>query len=99
MGEFEQMVLLAVLRLSNEAYGMEIRKEIENRTRRPVSYGAVYTALDRLQRKGFVSNTLGEVTSERGGRAKKYFTVETAGREALRRSHEAMAVMWKGVSV
>ena len=99
MGEFEQMVLLAILRLDNNAYGMEIREEIEKRTGRPVSYGAVYTALDRLGRKGFVSNVLGEATRERGGHAKKYFSVEPAGGEVLRRTHDALAVMWKGVSV
>ena len=99
MGEFEQLVLLAVLRRGNRAYGMEIREEIERRTGRPVSYGAVYTALDRLERKAYVSHELGESTPERGGRARKYFRVATAGREALRATRRALEVMWEGVSV
>lgn len=98
MGEFETLVLLAVLRRDNEAYGMEVREEIEKRTGRDVSYGAVYTALDRLERKGFVSHTLGESLPERGGRARKYFRVEAAGRAALRATQDALAVMWKGVT-
>jgi len=98
MGEFETLVLLAVLRLDNSAYGMEVRAEIEKRTGRAVSYGAVYTALDRLERKGFLSHALGESTPERGGRARKYFRVETAGREALRATRRALTVMWTGVT-
>ena len=97
MGEFEQMVLLALLRLDNDAYGMEVREEIERRTGREVSYGAVYTALDRLERKGFVTFRLGEATPERGGRARKYFRVLPAGREALRETQQALTVMWDGV--
>ncbi len=98
MGEFEQMVLLAILRLEQGAYGMEIRAEIEARTGRDVSYGAVYTTLDRLERKGWVSHELGAPTPERGGRAKKYFRVERAGREALRDTRRALEVMWEGVT-
>ena len=99
MGEFEQMVLLALLRLGNDAYGMEIREEIEKRTGRDVSYGAVYTTLARLEEKGFAAHNLGEATPERGGRARKYFRVQPAGQEALRASREALAVMWEGVSI
>jgi PadR family transcriptional regulator PadR len=98
MGEFETLVLLALLRLDNDAYGMEVRAEILKRTGRDVSYGAVYTALDRLERKGFVSFRLAEPTPERGGRARKYFRVETAGRDALRATQRALTVMWKGVT-
>ena len=97
MGEFEQLVLLAILRLDADAYGMEIRAEIESVTGRPTSYGAVYTTLSRLERKGYVSHQLGEATPERGGRAKKYFHVEKAGRDALKVSRQALAVMWEGV--
>lgn len=99
MGEFEQLVLLAILRLGNEAYGMEIREEIDKQTRRDVSYGAVYTTLDRLAAKAYVSHELGEPTPERGGRARKYFRVEPAGREALRDTRRALTVMWEGVSI
>lgn len=97
MGAFETMVLLALLRLGNRAYGMEIREEIERCTNREVSYGAVYTALDRLELKGFVSYTLGDPTPERGGRARKYFRVLAGGRAALRDNRQRLATMWKGV--
>jgi PadR family transcriptional regulator PadR len=99
MGEFEQLVLLAILRLADHAYGMEIRGEIEKQTRREVSYGAVYTTLDRLDRKGFVSSELGASTPERGGRARKYFRVEPAGQAALRSTRNALSVMWDGVAI
>lgn len=99
MGEFEQLVLLAVLRLENDAYGMQVREEIEKRTGREVSYGAVYTALDRLERKGYVTHRIGESTPERGGRARKYFSVQAEGREALRATQEALSVMREGVSL
>jgi PadR family transcriptional regulator PadR len=99
MGEFEQLVLLALLRRSGDAYGMEIRDEIEDRTGRGVSYGAVYTTLDRLEGKGFVTHRLGEALPERGGRARKYFRVTAAGREALREARRTMDVMWDGLSI
>lgn len=98
MGEFEQLVLLAILRLDDHAYGMEIREEIEKRIGREVSYGAAYTTLDRLERKGFVRYELGEATPRRGGRAKKYFHVTASGRAALRATHRALTTMWEGVS-
>jgi DNA-binding PadR family transcriptional regulator len=97
MGEFEQLVLLALLRLNNDAYGMEVREEIEKRTRREISYGAVYTTLDRLEQKGYVAHRLGDATPERGGRAKKYFRALPEGREALRAARQALTVMWEGV--
>ena len=76
--------------------GLE-RVEIEKRTGREVSYGAVYTTLDRLERKGLVSYRLGEATAERGGRARKYFKVMPAGLDALSDSRDALTVMWQGV--
>ena len=97
MGPFESMVLLAILRIGNRAYGMEVREEIERATGRDVSYGAVYTALDRLEVKGFVSYALGDPTPERGGRARKYFRVLAAGRSALRANRAQLTTMWKGV--
>ena len=97
MGEFEQLVLLALLRLDNEAYGMEVREEIEKRTGREISYGAVYTTLDRLEQKGYVAHRLGDATPERGGRAKKYFRSLPEGREALRATQQALTLMGKGV--
>lgn len=99
MGEFEQLVLLAILHLDNDAYGMEVRTEIERRTGRDVSYGAVYTTLDRLAKKGYVAHTVGESTPTRGGRAKKYFRVLPEGRAALRETREVLTTMWEGVGL
>lgn len=97
MGEFEQLVLLAILHLDNDAYGMEARTEIERRTGREVSYGAVYTTLDRLEQKGYVAHRMGEATPVRGGRARKYFRVLPEGRAALRDTQEVLQTMWEGV--
>lgn len=97
MGEFEQLVLLAILHLDNDAYGMEARREIERRTGRDVSYGAVYTTLDRLEQKGYVAHRMGEATPVRGGRARKYFRVLPEGRAALRDTQEVLQTMWEGV--
>ena len=97
LGEFEQMVLLSVLRLRDDAYGVSIHRELEERTGRAVRRGAVFVALERLQTKEFVSSTYGDPTSERGGRAKRYYTVEPAGRAALRSSREALMSLWDGV--
>jgi PadR family transcriptional regulator, regulatory protein PadR len=84
LGAFEQLVLLALLRLGPDAYGMTVRREIEARTGRAVALGAVYATLDRLERKGLVSSTDGsDPPPERGGRARRYFRVESAGRGAL----------------
>ena len=96
-GEFEMVVMLTLLHLGDRAYGMTIRLAIEERTGRSVSIGAVYTTLRRLQRKGFVSSQLGEPSPSRGGRAKKYFALEAEGLEALRRSREMFASLWKDV--
>ena len=97
LGEFEQSVLLAVLHLRDDAYGVAIRREIEARTRRSVAVGALYTALDRLERKGYVSSAMSDPTPERGGRSKRYFRVRAAGVAALRGSRDRLARMWKGL--
>jgi PadR family transcriptional regulator, regulatory protein PadR len=97
MGEFEQLVLLAILHLDNDAYGMEVRTEIERRTGREVSYGAVYTTLDRLEQKGYVAHRMGDAAPVRGGRARKYFSVLPEGRAALRATQEVLRTMWEGV--
>ena len=86
LGEFEQMLLFALLRLGDEAYGVRIRQEIETRTRRDVSSGAVYTALGRLERRGFVSSREGDTTPQRGGRRRKYYALLLPGADALQRS-------------
>ena len=98
MGEFEQLVLLAVVRLGDDAYGMGVRQTLEERLGREISYGAVYTTLDRLEKKGFVTARLGDPTPERGGRARKYFRLEPEGRDALLASRHALDTMWEGVA-
>jgi PadR family transcriptional regulator, regulatory protein PadR len=97
LGTLEQIVLLAVMRLDTEAYGMTIRDEIQRRTGRRISFGAVYVTLQRLESKGFVTSWMGEPTAERGGRAKRFFRVSAAGRRALQRSREAIAAMTSGL--
>lgn len=83
LGEFEQVVLLAILRLGENAYGAAIRKEIVECTRREPAPGALYTTLDRLEAKGVVVSRFGDPTPERGGRAKRYFAVSKKGRVAI----------------
>lgn len=97
LGEFEQSLLLAVVHLGATAYGVTIQREIEARTGREVAVGALYTSLGRLERKGYVRSTLAEPTPERGGRAKRYFTIRPAGIAALRQSRERMLRMWEGL--
>jgi PadR family transcriptional regulator, regulatory protein PadR len=97
LGEFEQMVLLAALRLSDEAYAVTIRREIERRTGRSVSRGAVYITLDRLEKKGYLSSYLADSTAERGGRAKRYYQVKPVGETALKESWFALRKMWEGL--
>lgn len=97
LGEFEQLVLLALIRLEDEAYGMAVRREIEARAERDVSIGAVYATLDRLEEKGLVRSRLGTPTDARGGRAKKCFTITGAGARALERSQQALRQMLVGL--
>jgi PadR family transcriptional regulator PadR len=97
LGEFEQLLLLALVRLGDGAYGVEIRQEIEKRTGRSISAGAVYTALDRMESRGFVSSEIGEPTPQRGGRRKNHYTLEPAGARALSRSYQAICDMAKGM--
>ena len=97
LGEFEQIVLLALVRLAENAYGMTIRGEIEKRTGREVSIGAVYATLERLESKSYVSSWFADPTAERGGRAKRFFKLEPAGAAAIRRSREMLTSMWEGL--
>jgi PadR family transcriptional regulator PadR len=96
LGEFEQLVLLAILRTREDAYGMMIRREIEKQTGRKTSIGAVYLTLERMEEKGLVSSDLGEATPERGGRAKRFFTISASGRQALKQSLGDIFKMAKG---
>ena len=97
LGEFEQLVLMALVRLDDEAYGATIRREIETRTERRLSISAVYTTLDRLQQKGLLRSWIGEPTAERGGRRRKYFAMEPAGARALRAAYRAYTGMAAGL--
>ena len=97
LGEFEQLILLALVRLGPDAYGVRMRQEIEARTARTISAGAIYTALERLEARGFVSSRLGDPTPERGGRRKRYYQLEPAGAEALHRSYQGFSQMAEGL--
>ncbi len=97
LGEFEQVALLALIRLRADAYGARIRREIAERIGRDVSLGAIYTTLERLERKGFVSSARGAPTPERGGRAKRFYKIAAPGVRALQRSRETMDRMWEGL--
>ena len=96
LGGFEEVVLLAVMRLGPDSYGVTIRREIEARTGRDVSLGAIYPTLDRLEEKGLVSSRKGEPTGVRGGRSRRHFRLEPEGRKALHESRDAMASLWEG---
>ena len=93
LGTLELIVLLSLLSLGTEAYGIPIRDEIHRRIGRHISFGAVYVTLQRLAGKGLVESRLGEPTAERGGRAKKFFRVTKAGLQAVRRSQDAIKAM------
>ena len=97
LGEFEKLVMLAVLHLGREAYGATVIQELEERTMRTVSAGAVYVALRRLEKKGMVSSRLGKPSPQRGGRPKRFFSVNHEGVEALRRSQEDWTAMVSGL--
>ena len=97
LGEFEQIVLLAVFRVADEAYGIPIRLEIEKRTGRKVSIGALYATLDRLEAKGYLHSRFADPTPQRGGRAKRYFRLLPAGLDALSESKAMYDSMWHGV--
>ncbi len=97
LGEFEQLVLLAVLRLEDDAYGATIRRLIEDAAGREVSIGALYTTLERLHEKGYVTARIGDPTAERGGRRRKIYTLTAAGHAALTRAYESFANMTRGL--
>ncbi len=97
LGEFEYAVLLAVIHLGDEAYAVPMRELIEDRTRRPVARGALYTALERLEAKGCLRSRMGDPTPERGGRARRYFSVTPLGLRALKSTHAAFASLSKGL--
>jgi PadR family transcriptional regulator PadR len=99
LGEFEQMVLLAILRLGDDAYGVTVREEILACTGREVSPGAMYTTLGRMEDKGLLQARVGGATPERGGRAKRYLTVTSAGRTALVDAQKAYQSLLLGLNL
>ena len=97
LGIFELMVILVLVRLGDNAYGVPICEELEKRTGREAAVGSVYAALERLEEKGFVTSELGEPTSERGGRAKKYFRVTARGLKEVRETQRSLVKLWQGL--
>jgi len=97
LGEFEQIALLAILRVGHEAYAVTILDEIRAHTGRDVSRGSVYITLDRLETKGYLKSWFGNPTPERGGRAKRYYALRPRALEALRESRRALVSLWRGI--
>ncbi len=99
VGEFEYAVLLALLHLegSDDAYAVPVRALLEQRTGRPVARGALYTALERLEAKGCLRSRMGDPTAERGGKAKRYFSVTPLGVRALKAMHASLANLSRGL--
>ena len=97
LGEFEHLVLLALVCLGDDAYGLAVRQTIEARTGRNVSVGAIYATLDRLEDKGFVRSRIGEATAERGGRAKRHCSITASGVAAVNQTHDALRRMSDGL--
>ena len=99
LGEFEQLVLLALMRLGPDAYGATIRREIEARTGRDLAISAVYVTLERLEVKGLVKSRVGEPTPQRGGRRRKHFALQPAGRRAITVACRAFKLMTEGLEL
>ena len=99
LGEFEHIVLLAILRLEDTAYGVTIRSELAERAGREVAPGALYTTLDRLEDKGLVESRLGDPTAERGGRARRYYSVTTNGLRAIAAAQRALRSLMEGLNI
>lgn len=97
LGEFEQMVLLSIMRLGEGAYGLAIRNELTDVAGRQPSSGSLYTTLDRLEKKGLVSSSAGETSRERGGRARRYLSVTPEGHLLLARSRTRLLALWDGL--
>jgi PadR family transcriptional regulator, regulatory protein PadR len=97
LGEFEQLVLLAIVHIGEDAYGIPIVDEIQRRTGREVARAAVYVTLRRLEEKGFISSWIGEPTAERGGKGRRYVKIERSGLRALRDSRKVAEQMWRGL--
>jgi DNA-binding PadR family transcriptional regulator len=99
LGHFELLVLLALLRQGDEAYGVPIARDIEQSTGKPVILASVYNTLERLEEKGLIRSSVGKPTPERGGRAKRYFSITTAGLRDVRAAKKALTILWRGIPV
>jgi len=97
VSNFELMVMLALIRLGDEAYGVPISREIEEHSGHDVALGSVYAALERLRDRGFVISSVGEPTPERGGRAKKYFKITGKGMRVVQETQQTLTRLWKGL--
>jgi DNA-binding PadR family transcriptional regulator len=97
LAELEELTLLVVVALGGEGYGVSVQSRLERDARRPVALGAVYAALERLERKGYVTSAFGERTPERGGRRKRMFAATTAGVHALRECRRTRERLWKTI--
>jgi len=97
LGEFEQMVLLSVMRRGDEAYGLAVKDELESVASRMPSSGALYTTLDRLEKKGLLESWAGEATDARGGRPRRYFRLTADGQTSLFRSRSTLLALWEGL--
>jgi PadR family transcriptional regulator, regulatory protein PadR len=95
LGEFELMILLTLIRLAKNAYGVPLARELSATREREVALGSVYAALDRLEMKGLVASSLGESTPERGGRAKRYFRVTEEGLRSIHETRKVLSTLWK----
>ncbi|NRB51377.1 MAG: helix-turn-helix transcriptional regulator [Saprospiraceae bacterium] len=97
LGEFQEIVMLAILVLDDNAYGVSIQKELKQRLNRDCSRGALHTALTRLQEKGLISSEMGGASAVRGGRRKRYYTVTNKGKVTLKAAKDSRDVMWKAI--
>jgi PadR family transcriptional regulator PadR len=99
LGEFEHITLLTIMRLKDEAYGVKVREQIKELIDRDVSIGALYATIERLEKKSFIIARSGLPTPERGGRAKRYFTLTTNGINALEQTKNSLDLLWSGLSL
>lgn len=97
LGEFQEIVLLAILILDDNAYGVSIQEEIKIELKRNISRGALHTALTRLEDKGFIKSEVGGATKERGGRSKRMYAVTNLGKEALKEARQLREQLWQKV--
>jgi PadR family transcriptional regulator, regulatory protein PadR len=99
LGEFENMLLLTLLQLKGRSYGSLIRQSLKEMVNRDVSIGALYATLERVEKKGFITSSLGEKTAERGGRAKRYFEITAQGKTAVKQTKQQLETLWRGVQL